>query len=432
VTKRVRLAYGKEGLWIELLDGLDIEVVEPRFVPGLPNERKAILRALREPIGSPPLKELVRPDDTVAIVFSDITRPMPNARVLPVLLEELSHVPRSHIVLINALGTHRPQTEDELVEMLGREVVENYRVVQHDCRDKERLVYLGESSFGHPIWVNRIYMECSVKILTGFIEPHFFAGFSGGPKAVLPGVAGEETILRNHGAEMVGHPSATWGVIEGNPIWEEMREVAAKTGPAFLLNVAINREKEITGVFAGDVSRAHAAGVEFVRKVAMVLVDEPFDIVITSNSGYPLDINLYQAVKGMSAAAQIVREGGSIIIAAECRDGIPDHGEYKNILRMARSPRELLEIITAPGFLVQDQWEAQVQALVQLKADVYVKSTYLTDEQIRDALLRPCHSIKESVEQLCKKYGPKARICVLPDGPQTIPYIRGEASGPRS
>lgn len=424
MVKRVRLAYGKEGLWIELPDGPDIEVVEPRFVPGLPDEREAILRALREPIGSPPLKELVKPDDTVAILFSDITRPMPNTRVLPVLLGELSHVPRSHIVLINALGTHRPQTEGELVEMLGQEVVENYRVVQHDCRDKENLVYLGESSFGHPIWVNRIYMECSVKILTGLIEPHFFAGFSGGPKAVLPGIAGEETILWNHGAEMVGHPNATWGVTEGNPIWEEMREVAVKTEPTFLLNVAINKKKEITGVFAGDVWKAHAAGVEFVRKVAMVPVDEPFDIVITSNSGYPLDINLYQAVKGMSAAAQVVREGGSIIIAAECRDGIPDHGEYKNILKTAKSPQELLERITAPGFLVQDQWEAQVQALVQLKADVYVKSTYLTDEQIRDALLRPCHSIKGTLEQLCRRYGPEARICVLPEGPQTIPYVR--------
>jgi len=420
---RVQLAYGREGLWIELPDGLHIEVVEPRFVPGLPDEREAILRALRDPIGSPPLKELVRPDDTVAIVFSDITRPMPNARVLPVLLMELSHVPRSHIVLINALGTHRPQTEGELVEMLGQEVVENYRVVQHDCRDKKNLVYLGESSFGHPIWVNRIYMECSVKILTGFIEPHFFAGFSGGPKAVLPGIAGEKTILWNHGAEMVGHPNATWGVTEGNPIWEEMREVAVKTEPTFLLNVAINRKKEITGVFAGGVWKAHAAGVEFVRKVAMVPVDEPFDIVITSNSGYPLDINLYQAVKGMSAAAQVVREGGSIIIAAECRDGIPNHGEYKNILKMAKSPQELLERITAPGFLVQDQWEAQVQALVQLKADVYVKSTYLTDEQIRGAMLQPCHNVEETVEQLCKRCGPEARICVLPEGPQTIPYI---------
>jgi len=423
VAMRVQLAYGREGLWIELPDGLHIEVVEPRFVPGLPDEREAILRALRDPIGSPPLKELVRPDDTVAIVFSDITRPMPNARVLPVLLMELSHVPRSHIVLINALGTHRPQTEGELVEMLGQEVVENYRVVQHDCRDKKNLVYLGESSFGHPIWVNRIYMECSVKILTGFIEPHFFAGFSGGPKAVLPGIAGEKTILWNHGAEMVGHPNATWGVTEGNPIWEEMREVAVKTEPTFLLNVAINRKKEITGVFAGDVWKAHAAGVEFVRKVAMVPVDEPFDIVITSNSGYPLDINLYQAVKGMSAAAQVVREGGSIIIAAECRDGIPNHGEYKNILKMAKSPQELLERITAPGFLVQDQWEAQVQALVQLKADVYVKSTYLTDEQIRGAMLQPCHNVEETVEQLCKRCGPEARICVLPEGPQTIPYI---------
>lgn len=421
---KVRLAYGKEGLWVELPDDLEVEVIEPRFVPGLPDEEAAIRKALREPIASPPLRELVRPSDTVAIVFSDITRPMPNRRVLPPILEELSHVPRENIILINALGTHRPQTRQELEEMLGPEVVSNYTILQHDCNDRSTLHYLGETSFGHPAWVNKAYMEASVRILTGFIEPHFFAGFSGGPKAVLPGIAGLETILMNHGAEMIDHPRATWGVTEGNPIWEEIREVAARTRPTFLVNVTLNREKQITGVFAGDVWEAHARGVKFAASSAMVEVDEPFDIVITSNSGYPLDINLYQAVKGMSAAARVVREGGSIIIAAECRDGIPDHGEYRNILRMASSPAELLEKIRRPGFLVQDQWEAQIQALVQLKAEVYVKSSYLTEDQVREALLKPCRSIEETLQELLARYGPGARVCVLPEGPQTIPYLR--------
>jgi len=201
--------------------------------------------------------------------------------------------------------------------------------------------------------------------------------------------------------------------------------MAAKTEPTFLLNVTLNKNKEITGVFAGDVWQAHAAGTAFASKSVMVPVPESFDIVITTNSGYPLDINLYQAVKGMSAAALVVKERGSIITAAECWDGIPDHGEYKNILKMADSPQQLLEVIRAPGFLMQDQWEAQVQAQIQLKADVYVKTSYLSDEQIREALLLPCHSIEETLAQLLERYGPNATICVLPEGPQTVPYVAG-------
>ena len=419
---KVRLAYGKEGLWVKLPDH-NLTVVEPRFVPGLSDETEAIRSALREPIGTPPLRDLVRRDDTIAVVFSDITRPQPRERMLSVLLDELVHVPPENIVLINALGTHRPNTEEELTEMLGQEIAAGYRVVQHDAWDKGNMVYLGPTGFGHETYINGVYMEARVKILTGFIEPHFFAGFSGGPKAALPGLADERSVLGNHDAGMIGHPKATWGVTEGNPIWEEMREMAAKTGPTFLLNVTLNKNKEITGVFAGDVWQAHAAGTAFARESVMVPVPQPFDVVVTTNSGYPLDLNLYQAVKGMSAAALVVKEGGSIIAAAECWDGIPDHGEYKNILKMADSPQKLLEVIRAPGFLMQDQWEAQVQAQIQLKADVYVKTSYLSDEQIKEALLLPCHSIEETLAQLLDKYGSDAAICVLPEGPQTVPYV---------
>ncbi|MCX7682121.1 MAG: nickel-dependent lactate racemase [Anaerolineae bacterium] len=419
---RVKLAYGRQGLWVELPER-NVTVVEPRFVPGLPDERAAILEALRRPLGTPPLRELVRPDDTVAIVFSDITRPTPNDRLLPPLLEELDFIPRDHIVLINALGLHRAETEQELRARLGDEIVDTYRIVQHDAWSAEGLVYLGHSRFGHDILVNRVYMEASVRILTGFIEPHFFAGFSGGPKAVLPGIAGASLVLDNHSTAMLDDPRATWGVTTGNPIWEEMLEVALKTAPTFLLNVTLNREREITGVYAGDLETAHRCGTEALRATAMVPVDGLFDIVITSNSGYPLDLNLYQAVKGMSAAARIVREGGSIIIAAECRDGIPNHGEYRNLLGMADSPAELLDILRRPGFRMVDQWEAQLQAQIQCRADVYVKSDYLSDAEIRAALLLPCHSIEETVEELLARYGPEARICVLPEGPQTIPTL---------
>lgn len=426
---RLKLAYGKEGLWVDLPDER-VTVVEPKFVPGLPDEAAALRSALREPIGSPPLRELAKPGQSVAVVFPDLTRPMPNDRVLPVLLAELEDagVAREDITLINALGTHRLNTEKELVGMLGRRVCEGYRIIQHDAFEQSESVNLGVTSFGHELWINRAYLQAEVKILTGFIEPHLFAGFSGGPKAVLPGLAGERTILGNHGYRMIAHPKATWGITRGNPLWEEMAEAAARTEPTFLLNVTLNKWRQITGLFAGDLQQAHAAGAAFVRQTAMTPLPAPFDVVITTNSGYPLDLNLYQAVKGMSAAAQVVKTGGSIIIAAECWDGIPDHGQYKKLLHMADSPQALLEIVSAPGFSMHDQWEAQVQAQIQFKAEVYVKNSYLSDEELRQALFLPCPSIKDTLAELLEKHGPEATVCVLPEGPQTIPTIQGDGS----
>ncbi|NLE45563.1 MAG: nickel-dependent lactate racemase [Chloroflexi bacterium] len=424
---RVKLAYGKEGLWVELPDD-NVTVVEPRYVEAIPDERSALTNALRHPMGSAALRELVGSDRTVAVVFSDITRPTPNDRILPPLLDELNHVASEQITLINATGMHRSNTDVELRGMLGDAIVDGYQIVQHDAWNEDEQVPLGHTSFGHEILVNRRYMDADVKILTGFIEPHFFAGFSGGPKAVLPGVAGALSIFHNHSGQMLDDPRASWGVTQGNPLWEEMLEVALRTKPAFLYNVTLNHERGITGVFAGDLRTAHAAGAAAVRETAMVPVDEPFDIVITSNSGYPLDLNLYQAVKGMSAASQIVREGGAIIVAAECWDGIPDHGEYRNILRMADSPHGLLDVIRNQGFLMMDQWQAYIQALIQVRSEVYVRNTYLSDEEIEAALLKPCHLIEDTVEQLLKRYGPGARICVLPQGPQTIPYVVGASA----
>ncbi len=424
---QVTLAYGKQGLPVQLPDR-NVTVIEPRQVPGLPDEAAALRAAMREPIGTPPLRELVSSRDRVVVVFSDITRPMPSDRVLPVLLQELAHVPREQITLIGALGTHRSNTEEELDHMLGREIARSYRILQHDCMDQDSMVPLGQTSLGHEIRLNRTYMEADVKILTGFVEPHLFAGFSGGPKAVLPGVASAQLILDNHGAEMLNHPKATWGITEGNPVYAEMLEVALMTEPTFLLNVTLNKKREITGAFAGDLVQAHQRATAFARELSMVPVPERFDIVITSNSGYPLDLNLYQAVKGMSAARQIVKAGGSIIVAAECWDGVPDHGNYKWILHQASNPQELLDFVSRSGFSMTDQWEGQIQALIQLHADVYVKNSYLSDEEIRKALFLPCSSIEETLSDLLVKYGPEATICVLPEGPQTIPYIGAAGS----
>lgn len=421
---QVKLAYGREGLTVNLPDRA--EVITPRFSAGYPDEEKALLEALRNPIQSPALAELVHPGDTVVIVHTDITRATPNDRILPVLLSELEAggIRRQDITLLNGLGTHRPQTDSELRAMLGNAIVDNYRCLQHDCMDDDQLVSLGKTSNGHPVRINRVYLESSVRILTGFIEPHFFAGFSGGPKAILPALAGHESVYTNHGVRMIAHPKATWGVTQGNPIWEEMREVALKTEPTFLLNVTLNSDQQITGIFAGDMLAAHCAGCEFVMDTSMAGVAAPYDIVISTNSGYPLDQNLYQSVKGIRAASQIVKRGGAIIMAAACEDGLPAHGRYADLLRQAGTAANVLEMVSQPGFSVQDQWQVQIQAQIQLDADVYVYSDGLTDEQIIQALFLPTRSIEATVEDLLKKYGQDARICVLPEGPQTIPYVR--------
>lgn len=418
----INLAYGRSGLSVELPDHTII--IEPRFLPGLPDESAAIRDALRNPLGKPALKQLVSPQDTVAIVFSDITRPMPNHRVLPVLLDELAAcgVKDQHVVLINALATHRRQTEEELAQMLGSELVERYEILQHDAWDQANLSPVCTNHTGRMVQVNRRYLEASVRILTGFIEPHFFAGFSGGPKAVLPGIADAESVIDNHDAAMIADSNANWAITETNPIWQEMVRIANATQPTFILNVTLNREKAITGVFAGDLIQAHRAGTEFVKRKAMQPVNQPFDVVITSNSGYPLDLNLYQAVKGMSAAAQIVREGGDIIIASECWDGVPEHGQYARLLREASSLKDLYDRIMSPGFRCQDQWQAQIQAKIQMKAHVHAYAGGLTEDQMRDAKVIPCRSIEDTLANILSR-NPSATIAVLPEGPQTIPYL---------
>jgi nickel-dependent lactate racemase len=423
---QLKLAYGRQGLIVNLPDTVD--VVSPRFQPGLPDETQALQSAMRNPIASPPLAELVKSGDSVVVVHTDITRATPNDRILPVLINELESagIAPKDITLLNGLGTHRPQTDRELRTMLGSRIVESYRCLQHDCNDEANLVSLGQTSNGHPVRLNRHYLEASVRILTGFIEPHFFAGFSGGPKAVIPSLAGAESVFTNHGIEMIAHPKATWGVIEGNPIWEEMCEVALRTHPDFLLNVSLNVRREITGIFAGDMRSAHARGCAFVRENAMCAVDKPYDIVITTNSGYPLDQNLYQSVKGLSAANQVVRQGGTIIIATACEDGLPNHGRYAALLAEAGSPQGVLQMISKPGFFAQDQWQIQTQAQIQQHAGVYVYSDGLSDEQIERALFIPCRSIELTISQLQEKYGSQAHICVIPEGPQTIPYLRGD------
>jgi nickel-dependent lactate racemase len=265
-------------------------------------------------------------------------------------------------------------------------------------------------------------VEADVRIVTGFIEPHFFAGFSGGPKGIMPGVACLKTVMNNHRTQQIADPNATFGVTAGNPIWEEMRDIALKAGPSFLLNVTLNEQRQITGVFAGDLIQAHRVGTEFVRRAAMQPVPHPFDVVVTTNSGYPLDLNLYQGVKGMSAGARILNPGGLLILACECRDGVPAGSPYERFLKSAGSPAVLLERMLGTDECVPEQWQAQIQALIQKHARVMVYSS-LPDDHLRAAHLEPCRDIAQTVAERLWQSSPAARVAVLPQGPLTIPYL---------
>jgi nickel-dependent lactate racemase len=420
-TLAIRLAYGMRGLVVDLPDDRTT-VIEPAHAAGLPDERAAVLAALRQPVGAPPLRETVKPGDRVCVVFTDSTRATPNERLIPWLLEELAHVPPANLTLLNSTGTHRANTPDELARMLSPEVMERYRVLNHDCHDDAALVAVGAMRDGTPALLNRHLVEADARIITGFIEPHFFAGFSGGPKGVIPGCAGLRSVMANHRPANIGHPNATFGVTEGNPLWEELREVALRVGPGFLLNVALNTRHQITGVFAGDLIAAHQAGCEFVRAAAMQKVAAPFDIVVTTNSGAPLDLNLYQGVKGMSAAARIVKPGGAIVLACECREGVPAGSAFERLLRDAAGPAALLARLAAADEVQPEQWQAQIQAQIQGHARVLLRSS-LPDEVVRACHLEPCPDIGGWVRRRLAELGPAARVAVLPQGPLTIPYL---------
>ncbi len=420
----VRLAYGKKDLPIELRDDIAVRIIEPIYVPAVKDPIEAVLQSLRNPIGTEPLRKLVKPNDSVGIVFSDITRPTPNHILIPSILKELelAGVPSHRITLFNSTGTHRLNTEGELISMLGKDIVQTYRIVQNDARASDQHEEVGKTRRGTRVKIHREFLRCTFKILTGFIEPHFFAGFSGGGKAVMPGMAHLDTVMRNHDAQNIDHPRSSWGTLEGNPLREEIDEAASLVNPNFLVNVTLNKDKQITASFAGDWVKAYHEGTKFVRRTAMVRTDTLYDLVITSNAGYPLDLNLYQAVKGMSAAAKIVKPGGTIVVAAECWDGVPEHGSFGRLLRESKDPDELLERIRSEGFRMDDQWQAQILALLVKKARIFVYSTCLSEETIRQCHLEYCSSIENLVEKKIREQGSSIKICVLPEGPLTIPY----------
>ena len=428
---RIELAYGRAGLALELTREAD--VVEPRYVQGLSDEVEAIRSALRSPSAGQPLRDLVPRGASVGISVCDVTRPFPGRRILPILLDELHACGAGAITLFIATGTHRACTTDELLQMLGSHVLDACAVVQHDAFDRASHRQVGTVlGTATPALVLGEFLDQDVRITTGFIEPHFFAGFSGGPKMVAPGLAAIETVLDLHSAARIGDPCATWGVTEGNPVHDAVRAITARVGVSFNLDVTLNRDHQVTRVFSGELFGSHAAGCVFARATAMAEVSCAYDVVVTTNSGYPLDQNLYQTVKGISAAAQIVKPGGSIVVASECSDGLPSHGGYADLLRAGRDPESFLAQLAAPGFSVHDQWQVQVQAQIQRKAHVFVKADGLTPEQLRAAWFEPIDDLAGCIAARLQAAGAHAKLAVLPQGPQTIPYITAHhSSGPQ-
>ena len=420
---KVEIAYGERGLEVDLPPDRTTVIV-PTHDPPAPDALEAVRTALRQPIFGPQLRDVVHRGQKVAISVCDGTRAQPRRLVIPAILDEIAdRADLDDIVILIATGTHRGNTEDELRVMLGDDVVDSVRVVNHNARDAASLVWLGRFGADVPVWLNREWVDADVRITTGFVEPHFFAGFSGGPKMVAPGLAALETVLTLHDAKRIGHQNARWGVIDGNPVHDDVRAIAAGTGTSFTLDVIIDAEHRLVRAYGGELDAAHRAACSDAMKTAMRRVPGRFDVVVTSNSGFPLDQNLYQSVKGMSAAAQVVKPGGTIVCAAECRDGFPDHGGYRDQLATAASAEALLREIAARRETVVDQWQIQIQAAIQARARVVMHTSYLSDDELASAHLEQTNDVSATVEQALAAAGDEATVCVLPEGPQTIPYV---------
>jgi nickel-dependent lactate racemase len=422
---KVTLPYGDSTIDATVPD--DATVLLPAPSRPVIDPDAAVLAAILDPIDSPPLAKLVRPGQKACIVVSDVTRPVPNATILPPILHTLESggIQRDDIVILVGTGLHRASRDDERRRFLGDEIISRYRVVDHVAKDASTHAAL-ELGGGKSVALNREYLDADLRILTGFVEPHLFAGYSGGGKAVLPAIAGAADIMANHDARMVGHPKATWCTTSGNPIFEAMRDAALRSRPSFLVNVTLDERKRITGVFAGDMAAAHDASIAQAAKQALRPIPHLFDVVVVTNMGYPADLNLYQSVKAMSVAAQAVAHGGAILLVAECREGLGGD-EYVAMMRGVASPQALLtQLESSDHRTLHDQWQLQVQAMVQARAAVWLYST-MERETVESAHLHWSPDIDSTLTGLIAaaelESGSEARVCVLPFGQLTVPQL---------
>jgi nickel-dependent lactate racemase len=426
----VKLAYGDASLDLNLDDSrFDVTVISPRHHQALSDPKADFRKAVEAPIGAKPLAHVVatkrvagaREIRSVVIAVADHTRPVPDGLLVPWIVEALG-VPDSVVTVLIGTGTHRGSTEAEILKKYGPENRKRFTFVNHDCQDENSLKFIGTSKCGGPCWINRLWTDADIKIVTGFIEPHFFAGFSGGPKGVVPAIAGMKTIQHFHRAMLIAHPNSTWGDLETNPLQALTREMSAMCPPDFMVNVTLNLEKQITGVFAGDMLAAHVAGCKKAAVDAVVQVNRAFPVVVTTNSGYPLDQNFYQTIKGISAAARIVAPGGAIVVASECRNGMPPEGEFRSIMADPRGSKELLQAILKEKNTRHDQWQAQTMLQCLQKARVVLYSGLSPADQAATRA-EISKNLNATLDELQAAAIGKLPVAVLPMGPLTIPML---------
>jgi nickel-dependent lactate racemase len=410
---RVRLEYGRTGLQVDLPDDRVVRELAYKDARPVSDPRAAIAAALAQPLGTPPLVELARGRKNACVVICDITRPVPNELILRPLLAalEAAGIARRDILILVATGLHRPNEGDELVEMVGREIAENYRIENHRGVEKIEHTYLGDSPRGVPIWIDSRYVEADL-----------MAGYSGGRKLICPGLAALETVKVWHGPDFLEHPRADAGLLEGNPVHEENTWIAQRAGCDFIVNVAIDAERRLLNVVAGDMIEAFEEGVRFVRGVVKDTVDRPVDIVVTSCAGYPLDTTFYQSIKGLTGALPIVKAGGTIIMAASLSEGIGSP-QFAQLFRENDSLEGFVERILGKDYFVMDQWQLEELAKVRRKAKVKIVSDGLPAETLNGLFVEAARSVEEALAASLAEYGPAATVAVIPKGPYVLAQL---------
>lgn len=416
-----KLSYGRGSLEVEVPDRNVVKVLGYKPLPPVEEPLRELTALLKSPTGAAPLAEIARGKKTVCIIISDITRPVPNKILLPPILSELeaAGVPREGIVILIGTGLHRPSSPAEKVEMCGGEIAANYRIEDHYAKELEQHTSFGESPNGVPIWIDSRYAEAEIKIATGLIEPHNMAGFSGGRKAICPGICAMETISKWHSPTFLEHENARAGSLAGNPVHEENTWIARKVGCDFIVNVVLNAEREILKIVAGDLIEAYDEGVDFARAFLGDTIPAPVDIVLTSSAGYPLDTTWYQAIKGVVAARGIVKKGGTVILAASCSDGLGSE-EFAGLSENYPTFQSFLAAIVSGEFFQIDQWQLEQLIKVLKNGKVVVVSDGLPPEVLEKYYVTTARSLEEALENAFAEYGRDASVAILPEGPYVL------------
>lgn len=426
---RVQMRYGHGIVAVEIPDKNLAGVLETVASVPLAEADKAVWQAISQPTASPSLAEVAKGRDSACIVISDITRPVPNQVILSPILETLEQtgISRDEITILIATGIHRPNEGKELEEMVGRSIMDSYRIVNHFSQKPETHTYLGETRKGTPVYIDKTYLAADLKIITGLIEPHLMAGYSGGRKAICPGLASIETMKVMHGPELMEHPKSAVGILDGNPFHMEATEIALMAGVDFSLNVAIDKQRQITGVFAGDLVESHLTGAKFVEKNAKVTLSEPVDAVVVSSAGYPLDTTFYQAIKGLLTAVEIVRQGGSILLVAACSEGIGSK-PFTDLLFKTDDLTAFVQGLYNPANFVIDQWQLEELAKVARKADIYFYTEGIPYQQRSKLFVHPLKNPQEGIEELLIRYGEDVQIAAIPEGPYVLAKVESTVS----